>query len=207
MASRGDEMIVGIAGYAGAGKDTAAAALKALGFRQDSLAAPLKAMALDINPWIRIPGTKGTSGGYMDHLFVTLQSLFNVCGHDWEKAKRYDGVRQFLQRLGTEGVRKHLGEDTWVNALVERYNTEHDALQLDVPGEYAPAPDVVVTDVRFANEATACDQLIWVSRPGVGPVNNHPSDAGLVQGYATHHVHNDGTIEELHEKIRKVVGL
>jgi hypothetical protein len=207
-------MIVGIAGYAGSGKDTAAAALTALGFRQDSLAAPLKAMALDINPWIRIPGTKGTSGDYMDHLFVTLQSLFNVCGHDWEKVKKYDEARRFLQNLG-QSARDHVDVNIWLDALLDRFNAEWEGLERDLPGEYCPEPDVVVSDVRYPNEGepekrpegTAYDALVWVTRPGVGPVNEHASDQGLVRPYCTHEVVNNGTIEELHEKIRKVVGL
>ncbi len=182
-------MIVGIAGYAGSGKDTAAAALVALGWRKDSLAAPLKAMALDLNPWIRIPNSREGE----EPVFTTLQGLFNVCGRDWEKAKRYEGVREFLQRLGTEGVRKHLGENAWVEALLNR-NSDHEI-------------DTVVADVRFPNEALIFDRLLIVIRPGVGPVNDHPSDAGLPHSFATHIILNDGSIEELHEKVRKAVNV
>lgn len=193
-------MIIGIAGYAGAGKDTAAAALASLpGWRQDSLAAPLKAMALDLNPWIRIPGTKTTGGTYMDHIFTTLQGLFETCGRDWERAKRYEGVREFLQRLGTEGVRKHLGENVWADALYLRHITETNSV--DGPSH------TVVADVRFPNEALICDQLLLVIRPGVGPVNDHPSDAGLPHSLASHIIVNDGSIKELHEKVRKAVSV
>lgn len=192
----GDEMIVGISGYAGSGKDTAAAALASLeGWRQDSLAAPLKAMALDINPWIRIEMGR----------FMRLQVIFEDCDRDWEKAKRFEGVREFLQRLGTEGVRKNLGESAWVDALCNRHGDARSVSMSDptVPTTY----NTVVADVRFPNEAEVCTKLLWIERPGVGPVNNHPSDAGLVRDLATHIIVNDGTIEDLHKKVREAVGV
>jgi hypothetical protein len=190
-------VIVGIAGYAGAGKDTAAAALTALGWRQDAFAAPLKAMALDINPWV----------GYLDQP-CTLAHV--VANWGWERAKTCEDVRRFLQRLGA-AVRKHLGEDVWVDALMTRYHDEHDALQLTVPGEYHPAPEVVVSDVRYENEGRRILEdgicLLWVSRPGIGPANDHESEDGQVRHLCTHEIANDGTIEELHRKVREAVGV
>jgi hypothetical protein len=200
-------VIVGIAGYAGAGKDTAAAALTAIGWRQDAFAAPLKAMALDINPWVQIPES---AEGADDGLFVTMSALVNSSVWGWDGAKQHEGARRFLQRLGA-AVRKHLGEDAWVDALMTRYHDEHDALQLTVPGEYHPAPEVVVSDVRYENEARRILEegicLLWVSRPGIGPANDHESEDGQVRHLCTHEIANDGTVEELHRKVREAVGV
>lgn len=196
-------MIVGIAGYAGAGKDTAALALTRLGWRQDSFAAPLKAMALDVNPWIRYASVR-TSRVVLEYRFERLREIVDREG--WESAKGIEEVRRVLQDLGV-AARERIGEDVWVDALDRRFQAEHEALLQDVPGEYAPEPEVVVSDVRFPNEARIMDVLIWVDRPGVGPVNAHASDAGLVRHLCTHEIVNDGTREELWAKVRAAAGL
>lgn len=178
-------MIVGISGYAGAGKDTAADGLACLpGWQKESLAAPLKKMALAINPWVKI--SEVTS--------VTLQCLYETCGHDWDKMKKYDDVRGYLQRIGTEGVRENLGENVWIDNLLKRYDRLPDDIN-----------HIVVPDVRFINEAKACDMVIWVSRPGVGPVNGHASDAGAVRDIANYYIDNGSTVEDLHKAVRLAV--
>ena len=66
---------------------------------------------------------------------------------------------------------------------------------------------VVTTGVRFLNERTGIDYLIYVERPGVGPINGHVSDAGMAEVIATANatIVNDGTVEELHDKIVTLV--
>lgn len=184
-------MIIGISGYAGAGKDTAADGLACLpGWQKESLAAPLKKMALAINPFVKIRCLLGLS----NVASVTLQSLYETCGHDWEKMKKHDDVRGYLQRLGTEGVRENLGENVWIDNLLKRYDNLPDEIN-----------HIVVPDVRFINEAKACDMVIWVSRPGVGPVNGHASDAGSVRDIANYYIDNGSTVEDLHKAVRSAV--
>lgn len=184
-------MIVGLAGYAGAGKDTAAQCLIERGFRQDAFAAPLKAMAYDINPWIPSWSVEGQR----------LRDM--VDDRCWDDAKKNPHAREFLQNLGG-AVREHLGKGVWVSALRQRWRDSSRA-------------DTVITDVRYENEAlwTLCPfvgakaaehMLIWIDRPGIGPVNDHPSDQGLVRDYCTHVVVNDGSPEQLWQRVLEVVG-
>lgn len=181
-------MIVGLAGYAGAGKDTAAEALVAAGYRQDAFAATLKAMALDLNPWI-----VGRESYSVSRLLRDI-----VKRHGWDEAKRrFHEVREWLQDIGG-AVREHLGEDTWAKALCVRMDLH-------------PDDPFVITDVRYPNEAQWLadyhpHRLIWIDRPGLGPVNDHASDQGLVRHLCTHEIVNDGSVEELHAKILEVVG-
>lgn len=73
--------------------------------------------------------------------------------HDLEEVKRTEPeVRRLLQRLGTEGVRTHLGQDVWVDAMKTRLAA-------------TDAEVVILTDVRFPNEAALCDLLIGVKGP------------------------------------------
>jgi hypothetical protein len=83
--------------------------------------------------------------------------------------------REFLQKLGTDALRNGLHDDVWVNALMADYKPP----KMD---QYNPS-NWVITDVRFPNEARAIRKkegmLIRVERPGVKPINDHPSEIGL----------------------------
>lgn len=89
--------LIGLVGYAQAGKDTFGAAL---GYRRIAFADTLKAIALESHPeiawWVKERG--------------------------WEWAKSHlPGCREFLQALGVS-VRYHIGPDTWVNAAFRTYD-------------------------------------------------------------------------------------
>lgn len=120
-----------------------------------------------------------------------LSSIVGRLG--WTKAKEIPSVRQFLQVLGTEGVRECLGQDAWISASLPKIR------KLIREGE-----NVVITNCRFPNEGAIIKELggwlIRVTRPGVGPVNNHVSDAGLVFDMADFEIENDGSIADLAPK-------
>lgn len=87
-------------------------------------------------------------------------------------------VRDFLQKLGTDGLRTGLHPNVWVNALMADYNLiEYND---DEQGHY---PNWIITDTRFPNEAIAIKSrggiIIRIDRPYVKPINNHPSEIGL----------------------------
>ena len=121
-------------------------------------------------------------------------------------------VRNFLQKLGTDGLRDGLHENVWVNALMSDY-TPDDVQWADGPlGGYEPGtefPNWVITDTRFPNEADAIRKkdgiLIRVERPGVKPVNNHASETSLDDYNFDHYIPNDGTVEDLAEKIKDIL--
>ena len=96
-------MIVGLGHQAQVGKDTAGLILtERHGYRRLAFADILKAVAYDSNPTI--------------HTW-DLQTLVDTAG--WEGAKRHREVREFLQNLGV-AARDHIGEDVWVNAVVQQ---------------------------------------------------------------------------------------
>jgi hypothetical protein len=94
-------------------------------------------------------------------------------------------VRDFLQKLGTDAIRDGLHTNAWVNALMSDY-TPTQVQWSDGPlGGYedGPMPNWIITDTRFPNEAQAIKDagglVIRVDRPGVKPINDHPSEIGL----------------------------
>ena len=132
-------MIIGLTGRKRSGKSTAARYLvENHGFTELSFAEPLKRMALAVDPRV---------GPESDP--VRLSEAVGVWG--WEEAKdRFPEVRRFLQRLGTEGVRDHIGQDTWVNlAELEIIRVIRENEQVDQVAE----SNIVFADVRFENEA------------------------------------------------------
>ena len=117
-------------------------------------------------------------------------------------------VRDFLQRLGTDAIRNGLHTNAWVNALMADY-TPTQVQWSDGPiGGYedGPMPNWIITDTRFPNEAQAIKDadgiIIRVTRPGIGPVNDHPSETGLNQWKFDYEIQNDGTLENLINSVK-----
>lgn len=179
-------LIIGFTGYLRSGKDTAGAVLRdAYGFHHASFAAKLKDFLYRLDPPIRPATAPGQNGPYL----LSLRTVVDAVG--WEEAKdAYPDVRPLLQRCGTDAGRDVLGEDVWVDAVM-------DAL---------PDADVTFTDCRFPNEADAIKDaggyLVRVIRPGFEPgPDAHPSETSL-----DHYPHdlclaNDSTLDAFRARV------
>ena len=171
--------IIGLCGYAGSGKDTAAAHMP--GWTRVSFADGVREVALAIDPIVYFFGINPTP--------QRLSEFVNSVG--WDHAKKEPETRRLLQRVGTEAGRNILGEHVWVNLAARKIG--------DIEG---PA---VITDCRFPNEVNAIKALggfiIRIKRPGIGPVNDHPSETAIDHIEADAEVVNDGTPEELGAKV------
>jgi hypothetical protein len=113
-------------------------------------------------------------------------------------------VRDFLQKLGTDSIRDGLHTNAWVNALMSDYIGMYD---LDT--DKTTYPNWVITDTRFPNEAEAIKKangiIIRVERPGVKPINNHPSEVSLDNWNFDHTIINDSSVEALAEKVKQIL--
>lgn len=175
-----DQTKLGLIGHAGSGKDTVADHLVRRGYTRVAFADAVRSVLLSVNPLITRDG---------------LRLRDAVEAHGWDTAKRrIPEVRELLQRLGA-GVRDTLGESVWL---------EHALRRLDA----LPGP-VVVTDVRYSNEARALRSrnflLVLVQRPGVGPANSHQSEVDIPVELADAVLTNDGSIPELHAAVDALV--
>jgi hypothetical protein len=113
--------------------------------------------------------------------------------------------RQLLQLLGTEFGRGMIRSDIWIRRAM-----------LDVDSFLAGAATecVVITDVRFDNEAEAIrerDGLIFeVVRPGFvcleGDAAGHSSEAGISRHLVDATIVNSGTLAELGGKTGALLG-
>lgn len=136
--------------------------------------------------------------------------------------------RQFLQKMGTDAVRDGLHPNAWVNALMAEYKTStFTAFPEDLEiGEKVIAyyPNWIITDTRFPNELAAIKERGGVSirinrdmymdlpeggvaRASHNPTfdNYHPSETALDNAPFDYIIDNNGTIEELANKLRNVL--
>lgn len=172
-------LLLGLTGFAGAGKDSVAEILERdHGFAREAFANGLKEALLAINPVVE-------DG-------VRVADLVGLYG--WDDAKRqYPEIRRLLQRTGDEAGRQIHGEQCWVLATMDLLPTEKPA---------------VISDVRYENEAEAviqdpitCGLIVRVERPGVEAANEHASEGYAATGYAHYTIINDGSLADLEQKV------
>jgi hypothetical protein len=166
--------IVGLAGAAGAGKDTVA----------DMIPGALKL-------------------AFADPLYRGLSAMLGIPESALrDRAKKEQPVgflgvspRRLLQTIGTEWGRRTVCEDVWLRVALRQWQSAS-----AVGGSL-----IVVPDVRFENEAQLVrDQggEVWmIHRPGVEPVAAHESEAGLPLRLIDRLVVNDGTVDQLRERV------
>lgn len=113
-------------------------------------------------------------------------------------------VREFLQNLGTNAMRNGLHDNVWVNALFADYKLIEYG-----DDEQGHHPNWVVTDTRFPNEAKAIKKkggiIIRVEKPGIEPINNHPSEVGLDHWKFDYKIANVSGIFELKEAVQDIL--
>jgi len=98
--------------------------------------------------------------------------------------------RRFLQCYGTEAHRDTFGTDFWV----EQIDFEPEGVDL-----------LIFDDVRFPNEAEAIlsrGGVIWRVIRDTGASDSHRSEQPLPDSLVTGAVLNDGTIDELKNRVR-----
>jgi dephospho-CoA kinase len=116
-------------------------------------------------------------------------------------------VREMLQIIGTDALRNNLHQDVWVNALMCDY----------IPysinsGDYKKyESNWIITDLRFPNEMQAVKAnggiTIKVIRPNDKdiPLDLHPSETALDDAEFDYEIVNDGTIEDLRDKVEGII--
>ena len=171
-------MIIGINGYSGSGKDTVGGLIQELypemNWEIKKFAGKLKQIATILT-------------GIKEEQFEDQEFKKTNLSHEWwttcDEGHQPMTVRDFLQKLGTDGLRTGLHPNVWVNALMSDYTrpvdlelfmyandyTEERVLTMGDDGDGLPftgealaeyydkvqLPNWIITDTRFQNEAEA----------------------------------------------------
>lgn len=179
--------LIGLIGKKRVGKDTFAATLtERHGYARIALADPLRDALYRQNP---IMGTFPLlDDGITRVREWRVQDVVDSIG--WEKAKDYvPEIRTQLQRIGSDAIR-YIDDRFWIKAAFA---------QID-PLREAGRP-VVVTDVRFPNEADAIKAaggyLIRIVRDVPSDGDTHASETALNDYREDLFVGNNGSREDL----------
>ncbi|QKJ67458.1 hypothetical protein HQN60_12500 [Deefgea piscis] len=195
------QIIIGLTGKAGAGKDTVADYLVTQKFTKIAYADRLRddvCFAWGIAPELlterstkEIPQTALAISGCQDSRF--LQHILIVLAGDdrsqWEiEARMPRAPRWIMQRWG-DYRRALFGADYFLIELANKI--------AEIDGH------IVVSDVRFDNEAQQLNQLgawLWqIQRPNLTAVTHHASEQGIKSGWIDCDINNSGTIDHLIE--------
>jgi hypothetical protein len=205
-------MIIGICGFIGSGKDTAANYLVGWhGFRRDSFAGALKDAVAAVFGWDR---------ELLEGLTTEARAWREQVDPWWAKRLNMPTLtpRWVLQHWGTEVCRQGFHDDIWIAALENRLRTR--------------AGHTVISDVRFPNEVAsirnAGGRIIWIRR-GADPewcdtlvemrqnttlgictdymqqFNVHASEWAWVGTRFDAVVDNNGSVDELYASLKNLV--
>jgi hypothetical protein len=189
-------MIIGISGYSGSGKDLVGTIIQEISLNKWHIkkwAGKLKTIASILT-------------GIPVENFEDQEFKKTLLGPEWGTVKdiplngvpvfadmQFNSlmtVRDFLQKLGTDAIRDSLHENTWVNATMVDYTAES---------------NWIITDTRFPNEAEAIKKaggiVVRINRPGVQPINPHPSETSLDDWNFDAVINNDGDVSDIVHKV------
>lgn len=199
-------MIVGLVGFIGSGKGTAGEILENFGFEQISFASAVKDVTAIMFGWDRtmLEGKTEQSRAWRER-----DDSF------WSKRmNRPFSPRLALQLMGTEVGRQTFDENFWISRLEASLNANK---------------NYVITDVRFQNEIEfvhSKNGIVIEIQRGLKPnwytianqankgsskaenfmktsVEVHESEWRWIGGQIDHIIDNDGTVDELKEKVLK----
>ena len=182
-------MIIGISGYSGSGKDLVGTIIQEISLNKwhvKKWAGKLKTMASILTG---IPVEKFEDQDFKKtEMGPEWDCQFYTEGSGWQRRPML--VRDFLQKLGTDAIRNGLHENTWVNATLADYTID---------------ANWIITDTRFPNEAEAIKKaggiIVRINRPGVQPINPHPSETSLDDWNFDAIINNDGDVADIVHKV------
>jgi len=118
--------------------------------------------------------------------------------------------RLLLQLLGTECGREIIHPNIWVNALFADYNKGRTLKLKNATTNIDTTDKWIITDMRFPNELKAVKDrggiTIRIERGSTNTLGNpHPSETALDGATFNYVIYNNGTIDELIDKVKEIL--
>jgi len=173
--------IIGLMGYGGAGKDSAAHIIvKYGGYEKRAFADKVREFAVAID-------------AHLPEIQETYSQVVNRLGYDQAK-REHKCVREYLVRIG-HSARTVIYKEIWLDAVLPpTYNDE--------------TRRIVVSDVRYPNEADRVRALggaVWrIERPNCDAVHETERQSIAAAKYDLVLL-NDGTLEDLERKVNNLL--
>lgn len=189
--------LIGLAGYAQAGKDTAAGILQQITLSQGqsckvlAFADSLRGLLQAIDPLVEFTGAPDEEKDYPGQrgALARYSEVVKQYGYEWTKMNT--DARSYLVGLG-RGAREHLGEDIWTKGVERAIRSTPTNAR------------IVITDVRYGNEAAMITRHggeVWlITRPGTQAANAE-EEKSMSQFSPTLTVLNDRNILHLKRRI------
>ena len=210
-------MIISVTGFIGSGKDTVANYLTTNhGFKKESFAGSLKDAVAHVFGWDRelLEGSSTYSREWREQVDPWWSKRLNMPNLS---------PRHVLQQWGTEVCRNGFHDDMWIASLENKLIYAKD--------------NIVITDCRFPNELAAIKRLDGIAirvnrgeKPNwyddavaanagtkhigwnlamdrIQKLNIHPSEYSSVGLAYDYEIENDGTIDDLHQKIQTILNV
>ena len=172
-------MIYGISGKMGSGKDTVGKIIFDYIYPKGSVihfADPLKQFCID-------------------YLGLSFEDVYTEQGKKEFNQLWNMTNRSVLQKVGTDALRNGFDKDVWVK-ITELKIKQH------------KNTDFIIPDIRFDNEAEMVLKnggiVLNIERESVNK-DNHISEQGISKYLISKNILNNGTIEELKEKVLKEI--
>ena len=184
-------MIIGISGKKNSGKSTVSDILKNHGFYLDSFAASVKDIASILFNYSR---EKLEGNTIEDRIWRETEDSIqrDFLGRPFKP-------RDALTLIGTDFGRNLIHQNIWIKTVFDRYNQNLDK-------------NLVITDLRFPNEFDSIKKHNGVTIRIIRPNNlssNHISETALdekeLEGEFDYYIINDGTIDDLKNKINVII--
>ena len=225
-------MIIGINGKISAGKDTVGTIIQRLLLTNKNQSSEIKKFAGKLKQIASI------LTGISVEKFEDQEFKNTILGEQWGTIEinplnaipvfedvqfnHLMSVREFLQKLGTEAMRKGLHTNVWVNALFADYRNG-EIIESDKHYILKPVDNWIITDMRFPNEMEAVEKrhgiTIRVNRAKIIKLSEnisyvynplfdepeHESETALDDAEFDYVIDNDGTMEELVKKVREIL--
>jgi len=191
-------MIIGISGYAKSGKDTVAKIIQYINRKESGIDYTLEdALKDDGHDFILDMESRWVVKKFSNALKKIASLLTGIPERMFEDQKFKESF------LGSEW-------HTPINTpLDDAFADVQFVKMMSVRAFLYQLPNWIFTDCRFPNEAKAIKDrggfIIRIDRPGIGPVNNHPSETALDDWDFDYKIANVSDMESLKQTVQLVM--